>query len=263
MYLNRCNYLVKLPKAFCLNYVALGKTPTWFVWVLAVSLLISAGITYRVLASHFKLITDALITLPVPLSALPAQIGNWVGKNLPISTTTREYMEENFADDFLSRRYINAATKTWADVYIVYCSSRPGGILGHHPRVCYPGFGWIHDRTEPSQFISRTGQQIPCLINRFHKPAPANEHIVVLNFYILNGRFSTNENDFSGFFDRRPNIAGDPARYVAQVQISSVLEDSIRNLAKDITDLVLDYLPDENGKVQAVEYGNIIDNVLK
>jgi len=72
-----------------------------------------------------------------------------------------------------------------------------------------------------------------------------------LNFYILNGQITTDENDFSSPFGRRPNIAGDPARYVAQVQISSVLENSIRTIAKDITDLVLDYLPDQNGTVKA------------
>jgi len=84
-----------------------------------------------------------------------------------------------------------------------------------------------------------------------------------LNFYILNGQITANENDFSGLLGRRPNIAGDPARYVAQVQISSVLESSIRTMAEDVTDLVLDRLPDENGKVRAVEYSYVADNVVK
>ena len=229
----------------------MGKISTWFIWILAVLLLVSSGVTYRLLASHLKLLFDTPISLPVPLSALPAQIGNWVGRDLAIPTTTKEYMEKNFADDFLTRRYINAATGAWADVYIVYCSSRPGGISGHRPRVCYPGGGWIHDSTEPSQFISRAGRQIPCLVHRFHKPAPTHDQKVVLNFYILNGQITADENDFSGLFGRRPNIAGDPARYVAQVQISSVLENSIREAAKDMTDLILDFLPDRNGRIRA------------
>jgi len=231
----------------------LGKVSTWFIWVLAVLLLVLSGITYRLLASHFELLFDTPISLPVPLSALPAQIGNWVGTDLAIPTTTKEYMEKNFADDFLTRRYINAATQAWADVYIVYCSSRPGGILGHRPPICLTGAGWIHDSSEPSQFISRAGRPISCLIHRFHKPAPAYDQKVVLNFYILNGQLTADENDFSGPWGRRPNIAGDPARYVAQVQISSVLENSIRTAAKDITDLVLDYLPDEKGRVIAAD----------
>jgi hypothetical protein len=231
----------------------MGKVSAWFIWISAVLLLVASGITYRLLASHLELVFDTPISLPVPLSTLPAQIGNWVGRELAIPTTTKEYMEKNFADDFLTRRYFNAATQTWADVYVVYCSSRPGGILGHRPRVCYPGGGWVHDSTESSQFSSRAGRQIPCLIHRFHMPAPAYEQKVVLNFYILNGQITTDESDFSGPFGRRPNISGNPARYVAQVQISSVLENSIREAAKDTTDLILDFLPDENGKVRATD----------
>ena len=243
---------------YCWRLTKLGKVSTSLVWGFAVILIILSGIAYRVLASRLRLLADIPISLPVPLRAFPVRIGNWVGRDLPIPNTTKEYMEKHFADDFLSRRYINAATESWADVYIVYCSSRPGGILGHRPRVCYPGYGWVHDSTEPSQFISQAGRQILCLIHRFHKPAPAYEQTVVLNFYILNGQITTEEKNFSGLLGRRPNIAGDPARYVAQVQISSVLENSIRTAAKDMTDLVLDYLPDENGRVRAADSKQLI-----
>lgn len=223
----------------------------WWVWVLAVLLLVSSGIAYRVLASRLQIVLDTPIDLPIPLSGFPSEIRNWQGTDLTIPATTKEYMERHFANDFLSRRYINAATNAWADVYIVYCSSRPGGILGHRPRVCYTGGGWVHDGTEESQFISTSGRQIPCLVHRFHKPAPAYQQTVVLNFYILNGQITTEEDDFSSPFGRRPNVEGDPARYVAQVQISSILENSIRSAAEDMTDLILDFLPEKNGKVRA------------
>ncbi len=241
----------------------LGKVSTSLVWIFAVVLLIVSGIVYRVLASHLKYTVETPISLPVPLGAFPSQVGNWVGTDLAILNTTKEYMEEHFADDFLSRRYINATTQAWADVYIVYCSSQPGGILGHRPRVCYPARGWIHDSTEPSQIISRAGRQILCLIHRFHKPAPMYHETVVLNFYILNGQLTVDENDFSGPLGRKPNIAGNPARYVTQVQISSVLENSIRTAAKDMADPILDFFPDENGKVKATELYNTTDHVLK
>ncbi|MBW8042180.1 MAG: exosortase-associated EpsI family protein [Planctomycetes bacterium] len=240
-----------------------GKISTRFIWILAILLLVSSGITYRLLASHMELLFDTPTSLSVPLSAFPTQIGNWVGRDLAIPNITKEYMEENFADDFLSRRYVNSATGAWADVYVVYCSSRPGGILGHRPQVCYPANGWIHDVTEQSQFISNAGRQMPCLIHRFHKPYPVHEQTVVLNFYILNGQLTADENDFSGPWGRRPNIAGYPARYVAQVQISSVLKNSIRTAAKDMTDLILDFLPGENRRVRATKYSNTPISVLK
>ena len=229
----------------------INKKLGWLIWTLAIFVLLSAGITYRLLASRLKLVVDTPVKLHIPLSTFSTKIGNWVGTDLTIPTTTKEYMERNFADDYLSRRYINSVTQAWADVYVVYCSSKPGGILGHQPRVCYPAHGWIYDGTELSQFTSQNKQQIPCLIQRFHKPAPGYEQIVVLSFYILNGRITTNEDDFSNLLGRRPNIAGDPARYVAHIQISSILESSIRQSAEDMTDLILDYLPDRDGQVRA------------
>ena len=225
----------------------------WFIWIVAILLLISTGLTYRLLASHLELLFDTPISPPVPLNTFPIRLGDWVGTELAIPNTTKEYMEKNFADDFLSRRYVNPATGAWADVYVVFCSSRPGGIIGHQPRVCYPANGWVYDSTERTQFISRSGRQIPCLLHRFHKPAPAYEQTVILNFYVLNSQITTNENDFSGFWGRRPNISGDPARYVAQVQISSVLENSIREAAKDMIEQILDFFPYENGKVRATD----------
>jgi hypothetical protein len=246
-----------------MRWIRLGKVSTSLVWVFAVVLVLLSGIAYRVLASHLKLVVGTPVSLPVPLSAFPVQIGDWVGSDLPIPSITKEYMEKNFADDFLSRRYINTVTEAWADVYIVYCSSQPGGMLGHQPRVCYQGHGWIHDSTEPLQFTSRDSRQIPCLIHRFHKPTLLYDQIVVLNFYILNGQLTTEEKDFSGLFGRRLNISGDPARYVAQVQISSVLENSIRQVAIDMADLILDLLPDKDGKLGTAENTSYSSNILK
>ena len=250
MYPMRHSFMVQRPKVFCSSHLKAGKIQMWLVWFVTILLLLFTGITYRVLASF---IIDTAIDLPLTLSTFPTFIGNWTGTELSIPSITREYMETNFADDYTSRRYINGKTHAWADVYIVYCASRPGGMLGHQPRVCYPGNGWIHDSTEKSQFITRQGRTISCLIHRFHKPAPASDETVILNFYVVNGQLATNQRGFSGFWARRYNLARNPTRYVAQVQISSIAENSIRNAAADMTDLILDLLPDENGIVRAYE----------
>ena len=242
---------------------AAGKTPVWFAWILAVLLLISGGGAYRVSGHKLKLIGEKPTALPVPLSDFPIQFGNWVGSEMPIPATTKEYMERNFADDFFSRRYINSADKIWVDVYVVYCSTKPGGMLGHRPGVCYPANGWLQETTETSQFTSQKGRQIECLVHRFRQPAPALNEVVVLNFYVRNGQITINESDFEGLLGRKFNITRDPSRYVAQVQISSVLESSVRKAAQDVVDLVLDFLPGENGKVRATEYATPATNIGK
>jgi hypothetical protein len=219
-------------------------------------MLVSTGVTYRILASRLKLIVDTPITLPVPLSAFPMQIGDWSGKNVPIPENIQRVAGN---DDFINRLYTNKSNNQWTNVYIAYCA-RPRNMIGHRPDVCYIGGGWVHDSTQQSQFISTEGRVIPCLIHRFHRPAPETGEVVVLNFYILNGQITADESGFSGVGWRTPNIAGNPARYVAQVQISSVLENSVRLVAKNITDVVLDFLPDSNGKVKASDssFTNII-----
>jgi len=250
IYSIRNNFMVQQPKVLDSKHRTAGQVTVWLIWILTVFLLISAGISYRALES---LTAETVINLPIPLKTFPVLIGNWTGMDLSIPTITREYMEKNFADDFISRRYINSKTQAWVDVYIVYCASKPGSMLGHKPQVCYPGNGWIHDSTVKSQFLTRQGNEIPCLIHRFQKPAPAYEETVILNFYIVNGKLATDQKGFSGFWGRRINITKNPARYVAQVQISSVLENPIRSAAKDMAELILDLLPDKNGTVEAAQ----------
>ena len=231
-----------------------GSTQVWFVWLLAVLLMVSAGVAYRVPARRLKLLGAEPIALPVPLSSFPMEIGGWVGSELGIRATTEEYMRERFADDFFSRRYVNAAATAWVDVYVVYCSGRPAGILGHRPGVCYPVHGWQHESTETSRLVSRGGREIECLIHRFYMPPPEYGRTVVLSFYVLDGRITAKESDFSGPFGRRPNIARDPSRYVAQVQISSAQDKSVEMAAEQMADMILDFLPDENGRVKAAEF---------
>lgn len=243
------NSLAKPLKAFCTVHAVSGKTAAWFVWILAVLLLISFGIAYRVLASRLQLVVGTPIKLPVPLSAFPRKVGNWTGKDVPIPQNVQRVAGN---DDFLNRLYINKSNNEWANVYVAY-TARPRSMLGHRPEVCYIGGGWVHDNTQRSEVISNTGRRIPCSIHRFHWPSAQYQEQVILNFYIVNGRLTSDESVFSGVGWRTPNISGDPARYVAQVQISSVLESSLRKAAADMTDLILDFFPDENGRVRGAD----------
>lgn len=222
---------------------------TFFVWSFAFILIVASGLTYRVLAYHLRYISRTPLTLPIPLSHFPTEVGHWTGKDVPIPQNIQRVAGN---DDFINRLYVNNLTNEWVNVYIAY-TARPRTMMGHRPEFCYVGGGWIHEGTEPAEVILGYDKTIPCLIHNFHRPSPDYEQVTVLNYYIVNGQLTSDESVFSGLGWRTPNIAGDPARYVAQVQISSVLENSIREAAKDMTDLILDYLPDQNGKIAATE----------
>ncbi len=236
-----------------------GKMPIFWVWILAVLLLVCSGVTYRVLAYRLKLIVDTPVELPVPLSAFPKQIGLWAGKDMPIPPNIQRAAGN---DAFLNRLFINKLSNQWANVYIAY-TAHPRTMMGHRPQICYVAGGWVRESTELTKVTSSTGREIPCLLHRFRRPSPETEETVVLNFYIVNGQLTSDERVFSGVGWRTPNINGNPARYVTQVQISSLFENSVRSAARDITERVLDYFPDENGKVRAIEYVGTSSDVNK
>lgn len=242
-----------------MKHIHATKTLFWPNCLLAASSLLLAGTIYRVAASRLRLIAQTPIVLPIPLSAFPTEIDGWVGKDVPIA---KHIQRTAGNDDFLYRFYVHKSTGQRASVYVAY-SGRPRTMLGHRPEVCYVADGWAQESSTQSQFLSSAGRAIPCSIHRFYKPTPSHEESVVLNFYILNGQITHNESGFSGVAWRTPNIGGDPARYIAQVQISSVLENSVRTAAKDMTDLILNFFPDQNGKVKAPEYANTTSGVLK
>ena len=235
----------------------------WFgylrVWALACLLLVVSGMVYRFLAHHLNLVVDTPISLPVSLSTFPTRIGEWSGRDVPIP----EYIKGVAGnDDSINRLYVNSSNNEWINVYIAY-TARPRTMLGHRPEICYVAGGWIHDYKEQVDITYGASKKVPCLLHRFHVPTPRYEERIVLNFYIVNGQITTDESVFSTPWWRTPNIAGNPARYVAQVQISSVLESSIRTAAGEMVEPILDLLPDKNGLVRAAVSEEGAKDVLK
>lgn len=212
-------------------------------FVLAGLILVGGGVSYRKAAAIWTGTGTAVVELPRPLKEFPRIVNGWQGEESAIPTTTEAYMRQNFADDFFSRRYKNIAARAWADIYVVYCASRPAGILGHRPRICYPGGGWIHDRTETSEITTAKGRTVPCLLHRFHKSMPNYMEIVVLSLYVASGDLTADEEAFEKILGRGFNLDGDYRHYVAQIQISSTLENYARQAGIDFLDTILEFLP--------------------
>jgi len=176
--------------------------------------------------------------LPSPLAQFPRTLNGWTGADVSIPATTQEYMQANFADDFISRRYTDEATGQQAMLYAVYCSSRPGAVLGHQPLRCYPANGWIWDRTAPAFVVPPSNRLFRFVMHRFRNPSTSAD-VAVLCFYVADGRV-VSEEDLLLRFAREP--AQNRPRYVAAVQISSVREDSARAAAGAMTDALVETL---------------------
>ena len=217
--------------------------------------LVITGLAYRFLQAQLRQVADKPIQLEVDLSNFPLQIGPWEGKDISIPVAIQRVARN---DDFVSRAYVNQKTGQRVNLYIAF-SARPRTMLGHRPQICYPASGWQHESTEHIQIARRSGLIAPCLLHRFAMPALRYEKAVVLNYYILNGVITDTESGFSGLSGRSPNIQGSLAKYVAQVQFSSELENSVLVAAKDFTDLILKYFPGDLGMVKTTAEYNPLD----
>lgn len=202
-----------------------------------------AGFGYRVLAHNLSLTGDKPVVPPIPLENFPMSIGSWSGKEVPLPEIIQRVAGN---EAFLSRIYINSMNNEWVNIYVAY-TSRPRSMLGHMPQVCYPAAGWICEGMEHTEIMTKAGKYVPCLLHRFHKPDPNYDEWVVLNFFVLNGQLTDDEASFTGLGWRTPNIKGNPARYVAQVQISSIVEKYVRTAGEEMTDLLMEFFPDEKG----------------
>lgn len=215
---------------------------------LCLILLILFGISYRGTAARFRSITKTPIQLPVSLKRIPLEINEWDGRDIELPDSV---IQAAANDDYVNRLYINRNSNAWVNLYIAY-SARPRTMLGHRPDICYVGAGWICDSSEKSNFDTIDGKKLPCLIHRFHKPDGSGDEMVVLNFYVVNGLVSADEKLFSGLQWRSPNIGGNAARYVAQIQVSSAIETTVRRTAGELAQTMMSFLPDEKGNVSAV-----------
>jgi EpsI family protein len=75
-----------------------------------------------------------------PLAALPTQLGDWTGTDVPIPDDIREVLGPG---DFLLRIYRNSsAAASHVDAFIAYFPSQRAGDTIHSPKNCLPGAGW-------------------------------------------------------------------------------------------------------------------------
>ena len=216
---------------------------SWLNYIAAMLVIIVCGFSYQTAEIRLQRFTKTPVVLPKSFEQFPQAILDWKGHDVQL--------DENMARaagnyDFCNRTYINESSNSWVNTYIAYCG-RPRTMIGHKPETCYVSAGWIHSSTIKSKFYSRLGREIPCQIHRFYMPQPHEQELVILNFYIINGKASNDENAFSGMAWRTPNIEGDIAYYVAQIQISSILESAVLAAASDLSESIFTFLPDENG----------------
>lgn len=230
-----------------------GGAPYWALLAAAL-LLLGGGATYRLVAERVGAELAAPLRLDPPLSTLPPDIGLWQGEEVPVREGVLRIAGN---DDYVSRNYRNVRTGEIVHLYIGY-TARPRTMLRHRPGVCYPSAGWTPVSVQddvlilaaPSSGNPSAASRLPVRLHSFLKPGVTEQRVVVLNYYVLNGNPTTDEDSFWGLSWRDPNRRRNPLRYVAQVQLAASVRTTpeaaartLRQFAADSAPLILSLLP--------------------
>lgn len=123
-----------------------------------------------------------------PLSALPLQLGSWMGTSIPIQ---QDVLDVLGAGDFLLRVYRDQTVRQpYVDLFVAYFPSQRAGDTIHSPKNCLPGAGWAPIESGRIQ-VSLPGQA-PFQANRY-VIAKGNDRQLVLYWYWAHDRAVASE----------------------------------------------------------------------
>ncbi|MFC1766569.1 exosortase-associated EpsI family protein [Planctomycetota bacterium] len=179
--------------------------------VVACGLMLAFGVTYRVMAGRLRLVTDASLLSSDVLADLPMQLGEWVGRDVPLDEII---VKRTDADALIHRQYTqNTGVKSV--LFYVACGTNMWEMARHEPRVCYPAAGWelVDCRTEELSLDS--GIVLPFKFFRFSREGFDLKEMTVLHYVVVDGHFYS---DVPLMHSRTRSIVK-PVKYIAQVQI--------------------------------------------
>lgn len=216
-----------------------------FFWVVV---LVLVGLGQRWLRRTMDASAAMPVVLDRPLASLPLRVGSWEGADIPLDA---RIVERAGNDDYINRRYVDQTGNRFVDLFVAYTAT-PATMIGHRPDRCYPANGWRLVGVHPETIDRDNGSELPCLIHRFERDGMQNEGLVVLNYYVMQGHYTTDADAFSGPGWRAPNLARNSEFYVAQVQIAQPIyltelfhrgETDARQFASEIANSIESLLP--------------------
>jgi EpsI family protein len=177
----------------------------------ATTLMLLIGLADHVLATRLGGSLSGTAITPAVLDRFPMQIGDWTGEDAPLD---EKVVRRTGTDAHINRRYSHHNTQESASLYIA-CGVNVTQVLGHRPEICYARAGWALTRRDRIELSLDDGTKLPCTVLRFSRGYPATTTILVLHYYIVEGRRRADiSTTFSDIGRRFATVD-----YVAQVQI--------------------------------------------
>ncbi|MBP7051970.1 MAG: exosortase-associated EpsI family protein [Phycisphaerae bacterium] len=179
--------------------------------VIAGVLMLLFGWTYRTLAIRLGVRPSTILIAPDALEGIPMRIAGWAGEDVPLDEAVAR---RTGTDACINRRYSRGGESV--SLY-VGCGTRLRDMLPHRPEGCYIGAGWTRTGRSFRQLSLGSGAVLPCAVIEFSRGGLNTTKIVVVHYYVVDGRFCQTDREWRY---RHWRIG-----YVAQVEIvTSVTE---------------------------------------
>ena len=198
--------------------------PVMFAAIAAGLLMLVFGLGYRVLAARLDAPVNTTPISPAALQRLPLQIGDWTGREVPLD---EDIVRATDTDAHINRSYSRYNGLEFITLYIA-TGVKARDLMPHRPEVCYTGAGWTLMDKRSAELPLNDGTVLPCNVMRFSRGVLTVNKVVVLDYYIVDGEYSS---DVSLLRSKAWRGSG-TVRYVAQVQIvTSILSNQTEDSA--------------------------------
>jgi len=199
-----------------------NQRPVIVAVVAAGFLMLVSTAAYRVLAARLEAPVNTTPISPAALERLPLQIGDWMGREVPLDEAI---VRATDTDAHVNRSYSRNNASQYISLYIA-SGVKARDLMPHRPEVCFTGAGWTLIDKRSKELPLSDGMKLPCNVLQFSRGTLNTTKIVVLDYYIVDGQYCR---DISLLRSKAWRGSG-TVRYVAQIQIAA---SAISNLTAD------------------------------
>lgn len=211
-----------------------NQRPVIVAAVVAGFLMLVSSAAYRVLAARLEAPVNTTPISPAALERLPLQIGDWMGREVPLDEAI---VRATDTDAHINRSYSRNNASQYISLYIA-SGVKARDLMPHRPEVCYTGAGWTLIDKRSIELPLSDGMKLPCNVLQFSRGTLNTTKTVVLDYYIVDGQYCR---DISLLRSKAWRGSG-TVRYVAQIQIavSAISNLTVDSAARIISDFAVE-----------------------
>jgi len=147
--------------------------------IVAGFLMLISSAAYRVLAARLAAPVNTTPISPAALERLPLQIGDWMGREVPLDEAI---VRATDTDAHINRSY--SRNNAFISLYIA-SGVKARDLMPHRPEVCYTGAGWTLIDKRSMELPLSNGMELPCNVFQFSRGTLNTKKTIVLDYYIV------------------------------------------------------------------------------